>query len=214
MLPIEAINATALNFVHKRLLGAAKGFLGGGPLGAARGFVGGGGGDARSVKQMGAGGGGDRFTSGPDTGGCGPGNAPTVSSGCVPYAKGLRRGIAAPVQALARNGLPFQLPETPNITTPAEGEFQAVAGAFGMPAIAPKHELVGKFVCPTGMVLGRDELCYPRQVLRRDSRFRKWSPGVRPILTGGQRNSIRKARAAITTAKDSISGLGLTVKKN
>jgi len=105
------------------------------------------------------------------------------------------------------------LPDTPNITTPAEGDFQAVGGAFGMPAIAPKHEFVGKFVCPPGFVLGEDNLCYPKQVLRRDSRFRKHRPGVRPILTGGQRNAIRKARTAITTARDAISGLGVTVQK-
>lgn len=95
----------------------------------------------------------------------------------------------------------------------ATAGFQAVAGSFGMPAVQPVQDMVRKLVCPSGFVLGDDDLCYPKAVLRRDSRFRKHRPGPRPILTGGQRNAIRKAKSAIRTAKESISGLGVTVKK-
>lgn len=90
---------------------------------------------------------------------------------------------------------------------------RAVAGAFGMPAIEPVIFLREHRECPKAMVLGEDDLCYPRAVLRRDSRFRKWKPGARPILTGGQRRAISKARTAVTTARDAIAGLGVTVKK-
>jgi len=90
---------------------------------------------------------------------------------------------------------------------------EAVEGAFGMPAIEPVIVLREHRECPKAMVLGEDDLCYPRAVLRRDSRFRKWKPGARPILTGGQRRAISKARTAVTTARDAISGLGVTVKK-
>jgi len=95
----------------------------------------------------------------------------------------------------------------------ADAGFQAVAGSFGMPAVVPILDQITKHVCPSGFVLGDDNLCYPKAVLRRDSRFRKHRPGARPILSGGQRNAIRKAKSAIRTAKESISGLGVTVKK-
>jgi hypothetical protein len=91
--------------------------------------------------------------------------------------------------------------------------FQATTGAFGMPAMIPQDNMRLHHTCPKGMVLGEDMLCYPRAVLRRDSRFRKWKPGARPILTGGQRKAIQKAKKAVTTARDAISGFGVTVKK-
>jgi len=62
-------------------------------------------------------------------------------------------------------------------------------------------------------VLGEDELCYPRAVLRRDSRFRKWRPGTRPVLTGGEVRAIAKGRSAIIRGRDRMAGLGVTVKK-
>jgi len=105
----------------------------------------------------------------------------------------------------------------PNVFSPAERagfQGEAVAGAFGIPAMVPEAQSRTRLSCPPGMVLGRDNLCYPKQVLRRDSRFRKWRPGVRPILTGGERNAIRKAKRAIIKGRDAISGLGITVKKN
>jgi len=106
---------------------------------------------------------------------------------------------------------------TPNITTPAERSIgvrsQVVPGAFGMPAATPEIQTRTHRQCPSGMVLGKDLLCYPKAVLRRDSRFRRWRPGAKPVLTGGQRRGISKARTAVTDAKEAISGLGVTVKK-
>jgi len=91
--------------------------------------------------------------------------------------------------------------------------WDTVEGSFGMPAMVPQIESIQRHTCPTGMVLGTDMLCYPKAVLRRDSKFRKWKPGARPVLTGGQRKAISKSRAAITSAKEAIGGLGVTVKK-
>lgn len=89
----------------------------------------------------------------------------------------------------------------------------AVTGSFGMPAIRPRMETRTHSTCPTGMVLGTDGLCYPKAVLRRDSKFRKWRPGTRPVLTGGEVRAIAKARNAITRGRDRMAGLGVTVKK-
>lgn len=78
----------------------------------------------------------------------------------------------------------------------------AVAGAFGLPALTPvvagnisrMDGSTGPILrCPSGMVLGRDNLCYPKAVLRRSSKYRKWKPGRRPLLTGGERNAISTA---------------------
>jgi len=93
------------------------------------------------------------------------------------------------------------------------GTGMAVQGAFGMPAMQPMSEMRRRLSCPSGMVLGKDDLCYPRAVLRRDSRFRKWRPGMRPVLTGGERHGIARARRSITRAKEATAGLGITVKK-
>jgi len=89
----------------------------------------------------------------------------------------------------------------------------AVTGSFGMPAIRPRVEMRPHRTCPTGMVLGTDGLCYPKAVLRRDSKFREWRPGTRPVLTGGEVRAIAKARSAITRGRDRMAGLGVTVKK-
>lgn len=214
---------TSCSFVHKRIIGGIKGALTGGVTGALGGFLGptdqGGGGARRPSKaerailltQR-------RFATA-------PANAQINQVSGLPFTNlagqilcnpgfELRGGQCVPIVQIGGGGsnVPM-LPPTTNITTPAEGAFQAVSGAFGMPAIAPRHEFVGRFNCPKGMVLGEDELCYPKQVLRRDSRFRKWKPGVRPLLTGGQRNNLRKARVSLMKVKEAGSSLGLTVKK-
>lgn len=205
MSPNEAISQLSESFVHKRLFGAAKGFLTTGTLGGTiEGFAGGGGGGGsrrmRKAQQA------IRLTEEKRRGrktaadfvstSLGPCQPPFVPGpggvGCV----------AVTVQDL-----------TPGVTTPAEGDFQVTSGAFGMPAVQPKHEFIGRFKCPEGMVLGQDELCYPKQILRRDSRFRKWRPGTRPVMTGGERAAIRKARRAITRTRDAIADIGITVKK-
>jgi len=93
-------------------------------------------------------------------------------------------------------------------------DWLAAKGSFDLPAIVPHIRNISRHVCPSDMVLGTDMLCYPKQVLSRSNKFRKWRPGARPVLTGGQRKGIQRARSSITTAKAAISGLGVTVKKN
>jgi len=101
-----------------------------------------------------------------------------------------------------------QLPETPTITTPAERsvgpEFQAVTGAFGMPAMAPFAETRVVLDCPPGMVLGKDNLCYPSAVLRRNSQFRKWRSAPRPTVTRRD----ERALARIDSVQKALKRLG------
>jgi len=80
-------------------------------------------------------------------------------------------------------------------------EFQAVAGAFGLPAMVPVEELRRHLECPRGMVLGQDELCYPKQVLRRNSKFRKWHSGPRPPISAADAKMFRRLKAAQETLK-------------
>ena len=186
-------------FLHRRILGGVKGFIGGGFTGAARGFLAPTEGSAREQQRAARGPLPSRFPVAlPD-----PGRV-----GRLPCTPPLERG---PTRRRLEKIFPGG--RTGFETVPRDDFGAAVMGAFGMPALEPAVRESVTLRCPPGMVLGKDELCYPRSVLRRDSRFRKWRPGVRPILTGGQRAAIRKARTAVTTARDAIAGLGVTVKK-
>lgn len=185
--------------IFTKLVGGAAGFLTGGPAGAlvGAGLIGGGGKRDRILNSrteplsIGAG---DRRAP------CFPGFfRDEVDGKCKPDFLGGRAPTFPrpdPVNGVAR-GAPFE------VTT----------GAFGMPASVPKVEMREHHSCPTGMVLGEDGLCYPKAVLRRNSRFRRWKPGARPVLTGGQRRSISKARTAVTDARNAIAGLGVTVSQ-
>jgi len=178
----------------------ALGFVAGGPVGAATALVAGSGGDRERKAQVAR----NRQASRGTFAGVRP------TRGFAPQEPGCRPGTVKVgrfcVDASAA------LPGGDPLFTSAS-EFQVTSGAFGMPATIPKEEVSTRLECPRGMVLGEDDLCYPKQVLRRDSRFRKWRPGARPILTGGQRRAISKARTSVTTARDAIAGLGVTVKK-
>jgi len=237
VLPIQVMDAMSCSIFHRRLLGAAKSFVSSGlnPISAFGGFIGGGGGSVTPVssdrerkaraaaflteQRIASTGGFDlsgtlqdimsRFglTSGQAEKLVGSGGKSTLAAGGpCPGVFSVQGpdGTCIDLTALPPGGRPA-------ITRSDFGN--AVTGAFGIPALEPASVPSTRLLCPSGMVLGRDNLCYPTQVLRRDSRFRKWRPGARPILTGGQRKAISKARTAITTARDAISGLGVTVKK-
>ena len=97
------------------------------------------------------------------------------------------------------------LPGGAPFTTTAGGV--AVVGAFGMPAIQPDVEQRLVHRCPPGMVLGKfDNLCYPKVVLPRRSKFRKWKGDRRPIMSAADGSTIRKAAAikerVLKTAKE------------
>lgn len=73
---------------------------------------------------------------------------------------------------------------------------QAVVGAFGMPAMVPEEESRVQLVCPRGMVLGTDNLCYPKGVLSSRNLHRKWRRPPRAPVTAADARHIRKAAAA------------------
>ena len=227
MSPNEVMQELSCSFVHKRLFRAAKGFVTGGPIAAVGGFLA----PTRTQRPvimpqqslvvqparvlrrtLAA-----AIPAIPAT--------PTrpASSPCWQYlAERSRWGwLCEAVETLMPRSIvnpapcgPLQemkhgacVDRTPFLETPAErsvGASTAVAGAFGMPAMVPFAESRTHLSCPPGMVLGRDDLCYPKQVLRRDSKFRKWRPGMRPILTGGERHGITKAKRSINKARAAV----------
>ena len=92
----------------------------------------------------------------------------------------------------------------------------AVVGGFGLPAMQP--EVVGQIRrrdgtvgailrCARGMVLGVDSLCYPKAVLPRRSKFRKWRGQPKALISGADVKAIRRAAAV----KDRVLGLAKDV---
>lgn len=79
----------------------------------------------------------------------------------------------------------------------------ATEGAFGLPALTPVRQERVRLECPAGMVLGKDNLCYPRQILTRSSRFRKWRPAPRPQVSAADAKAVRKA----ARVKEKLAGL-------
>lgn len=110
-----------------------------------------------------------------------------------------------------------RLPPTPTITTPAERsvgpEFQAVTGAFGMPAMAPFAESRTHLDCPKGFVLGKDNLCYPKAVLSGRSKFRKWRVGLKPPISAADARLFRKLDAARDRIIKMAGSVDLVTKK-
>lgn len=89
---------------------------------------------------------------------------------------------------------------------------EAVMGRYGA-GLVPAMRSVTVNRCPPGAVLGKDNICYNRRDIRRDER--KWVPGRRPLLTGGDLNAIsRAARAAgkMKTQQKRLQKLGLLAK--
>lgn len=185
----------ALNFVHRRLIGGAIGFLTGGIPGAAVGALtaGGGGGEGGGrIPRAGEGSALDmsrivgRVTGrtggfrGPQTltqsVGCPPGTS-RIGSACVnlPFrgAPGVGVGTVGVVEGnvISRRVLPIG------------GTGVAVQGAFGLPATVPDQIPSVRLKCPGRMVLAIDDLCYPKSVLPRRSLNRKWRGAPRPIVS-------------------------------
>lgn len=121
--------------------------------------------------------------------GGGGGVAPTQPRGC-PEGYIEVAGQCVRPQAVPPGGDPF--------TIPAGGN--AVQGAFGMPAMTPAQTQRVHRSCPEGMVLGKDNLCYPRQVLPRNSRFRKWRSS-KPKISAGEWKTLKRAERTAEKAK-------------
>lgn len=82
-----------------------------------------------------------------------------------------------------------------------------VDGRYG-PAEVPDEVARMTAICPDGMVLGDDDLCYTNIA----NSERKYPRGRAPLLTGGERNAITKAGQAarkMGNAKKDLEKLGL-----
>jgi len=97
---------------------------------------------------------------------------------------------------------------------------EAVVGGFGVPGITPS--VVGNISrndgstgpilrCPGGMALARDNICYVRSLIPKD--FRKWRPGMKPLLTGGDRKILRRANTLRGKVKTLATATGFSCKK-
>lgn len=90
---------------------------------------------------------------------------------------------------------------------------RAVQGGFGLPAIVPQQEQRVVRSCPTGMVLGKDNLCYPKAILRRRSKFRKWKGDRRPKISAAEWRTLKKAERVRGEAKEVAKTAGWKVTK-
>lgn len=125
-----------------------------------------------------------------------PGGCPAGSIGFPPFCVDLRPGGAG-----SGSGV---------LVSPGDPRTSAMMAAGG---VVPESRTRTQLRCPRGMVLGIDDLCYRRGSLRKDQR--KWVPGRKPLLTGGDLNAISKAaRAAsrLKTQQKRLEKLGLLKK--
>lgn len=99
--------------------------------------------------------------------------------------------------------LPGGVPATmPTSGTVVAGGGQPMGGAVrGMAAYAPTVVTRTIRQCPSRYRLAYDNLCYPKAVLGRNSRNRKWPAGRKPLFTGGELKSLAKARGVIKRAE-------------
>jgi hypothetical protein len=108
--------------------------------------------------------------------------------------------------ALPLGGAPAVVPTT---GTQVGGGGQAVMGAFGIPAMAPRMETRIVRECGPGMVLGRDNLCYPKSVLPKRSKYRKWRGEPKPPISAADMRAIRAAARAQDRVKQLAKDVGL-----
>lgn len=95
----------------------------------------------------------------------------------------------------------------------ANGEFATTEGSFGIPAAVPQTSQRIRRKCPPGMVLGRDNLCYPRQVLGRRNRFRKWRAPARPPISRKDMRALEAIDRVQKTVKELAKKAGLKASK-
>lgn len=145
---------------------------------------------------------GDRFLGGNRAEGLGAGSRVdfTGARRCPQGSRANRQGICEKVGAVAA----IQRFVPGGQTGTIADEFgEAVIGAFGIPALVPqqvgtierKDGSVGPILrCPTGAVLATDNLCYTKGT-RGLAQNRKWRPGTRPFLTGGDVRCLRRANS-------------------
>jgi len=150
----------------------------------------------------------DRFRSGGGGGGGGTGGGggdvqiPFTGAGC-PSGQVEILGKCVDPGAFLPGGDPF--------VTKAGG--QPVTGAFGFPAQTPDVRSRETRSCGPRMVLGFDNLCYPKAVLPPRSRFRKWRRAPKPIISRRDTVALRIAGRARDRLADAAKDAGLFVSK-
>lgn len=88
------------------------------------------------------------------------------------------------------------------------GRGDPIMGLYGA-GIAPARSNRTVNSCPSGYILGKDEVCYRRGSISKKER--KWNPGTRPPITGGDVTAIRRAERARARVMRLGRGVGLYV---
>jgi hypothetical protein len=180
--PQDVVSAGILKDLGKIGLGAVTGLVTGGPAGAVVGA-----GAAASALLAGQGSG-------------------SVSSltGTCPSGFELRQGVCVQVERAPGIGGFFERLVPGGSTGMQMAGGTAVQGSFGLPAIEPRVLSTIKMRCPRGLVLGTDNLCYPKAILSRRSRWRKWKLPQRPPVTAAQARALNQ----IDSIRNSVKELG------
>lgn len=185
------------------LKGAAVGFLTGGVTGAVTGAVAG----ATNKPRKETGGVGQPAPRGflptprATTTGCPPGRI-RIGSACIDP-------LAAPPGGRPLATTPTGTPTTGTAVNLFRGATMTALG----PAVQPQAMAQTRLRCPRGMVLGLDDLCYPKAMLGRRSKFRKWRQPPRPPVSASDAAAIRRAERARERVKNLAKNVGFTVKK-
>jgi len=198
---------TEVNFVHKRIGGAIKGFVTSGfnPIGAVTGFLAPPSRPAPVARPT------PRFQGFPT-------DVP-IGRGPTPFAPD--RGCILPFRTAPDGSCKLFLgdrpgPDRPTGTDvgPADIFGEAVIGAFGMAALVPAvvGEINGRPIrrCPRGAVLGKfDNLCYQKGSI--SNKNRKWPAAKRPPVSVGDGVCITRAKAAKGRVKRLAKNVGFKV---
>ena len=95
----------------------------------------------------------------------------------------------------------------------SDGYGPAVMGFFGV-GLVPRVEVQTVRRCPPGMQLGRDGVCYDG--LPRNSAKRAHPLGIKPLMTGGDRAAIARAKrvaGSLARARKSLKQTGKAFDK-
>jgi len=145
------------------------------------------------------------FTSGLDPRGVDPGACELLS--------GNAKALCLFVTGLSPGGGPA-MPQRPGTdpvvaTDPITTGTGTTTGAFGLPAAFPAGVARTVLNCGPRMVLGIDNLCYPKAVLPPRSKFRKWRRPPRVPVTRRDVVAIRRAAAARERVAELAKDVGL-----
>lgn len=230
------MDGLALNFVHKRLLGAAKGFVTsfGDPRAAIRGFAEGGREAAIPISvpvrrtaprtltarpdQFSAAGKeigreakfGMGATAGRPIASFAPGGRPCQPGFIFRNGRCERTGLIGTAERFFPGGATGIAP--PRGFGAQEPVGDAVMGRYGA-ALVPGSRIIDRAVCLRGMQLGDDGLCYNRGQIRNTQRM--WPAGRKPLLTGGDMRAITVAATAgrrLERASKRLQKIGLMKK--